>query len=211
MGVYDMIDLNCPLCGKEYVAQSKSGPCGMECFKLQNCPDNVLIDANRHAPFQCECGIHFEVDIEKRETIICQPRPHKDHLGTNMIIEQLEKEKKKKSREREIPKMRNDTNIKIEQITGQVLIIDDKYHIPVKNIDYWEKIMPPLDLSEIQTIKIYCGESPPIVVDLNPDDLVMKIQACGLLYEQKRMQQAMGNMMPMMEGLQNIFHGPGPV
>lgn len=56
MGVYDCIIFNCPNCDNELVAQSKSGMCTLEEHDYKNVPVTVSIDANRHAPFLCECG-----------------------------------------------------------------------------------------------------------------------------------------------------------
>lgn len=56
MGVYDCITFNCPDCGATYVAQSKSGDCVLASYDFTSVPVSVAYDANRHAPFECECG-----------------------------------------------------------------------------------------------------------------------------------------------------------
>lgn len=62
MGCFDYVAIPCPRCTKIYWAQSKSGPCMMEDYELETCPEDVLWDINRHAPFECEyCGAEFKV------------------------------------------------------------------------------------------------------------------------------------------------------
>lgn len=56
MGCYEIIIFKCPNCGTELSAQSKSGPCSMGMYEHHSVPMDVAIDANRHAPFTCECG-----------------------------------------------------------------------------------------------------------------------------------------------------------
>lgn len=65
MGCYDTVELECPACEEPYEAQSKSGPCGLDYFLLAECPADVMMDVNRHAPFTCaECGAKFEVEFK---------------------------------------------------------------------------------------------------------------------------------------------------
>lgn len=84
MGVYDTIIVKCPNCGADYNAQSKSGPCEMREYSLAEAPEDVLVDVNRHAPFECECGCVFEVG-ENRAAVGTTMRPRKDHLGIGEI------------------------------------------------------------------------------------------------------------------------------
>lgn len=71
MGVYDTIRIKCPICKSEYFAQTKGGECEMTLYELEDTPPDVLSDANRHAPYDCsKCGSYFEVDIQKRETVL---------------------------------------------------------------------------------------------------------------------------------------------
>lgn len=56
MGCYETITFNCPNCGEELNAQSKSGPCQLDVYKHDSVPMSVAVDANRHAPFECVCG-----------------------------------------------------------------------------------------------------------------------------------------------------------
>ncbi len=69
MGCFDTIIIPCPRCGEEYDAQSKSGECVLEDYALSDAPDDVMADANRHAPFVCvKCHTVFNVDIKNRQT-----------------------------------------------------------------------------------------------------------------------------------------------
>jgi len=70
MGVYDTVLINCPNCGLESEFQSKSGACILEHYTLENCPDDVMTNVNRHSPSLCECGTLFEVDIHNRKAVI---------------------------------------------------------------------------------------------------------------------------------------------
>lgn len=69
MGMYDTVIVNCPACGEELFFQSKSGECLLRDFTLNNCPNDVLLNVNRHAPIKCDCGTLCEVDIERRKPI----------------------------------------------------------------------------------------------------------------------------------------------
>ena len=70
MGMFDTVLVPCPNCGEKAEFQSKSGECLLEVFELKDCPDDILANVNRHAPVTCDCGTAFEVDLEKRESII---------------------------------------------------------------------------------------------------------------------------------------------
>lgn len=75
MGMFDSVWVECPKCGTENEFQSKSGFCGLEHYKLDDCPDNVLVNVNRHSPCQChECGILYEVDIHARKAVLIKPK-----------------------------------------------------------------------------------------------------------------------------------------
>lgn len=60
MGMYDTIIFNCPDCGEEINAQSKSGYCNLKTYPFNCVPSDVAVDANRHAPFICVCGNRFK-------------------------------------------------------------------------------------------------------------------------------------------------------
>jgi len=64
MGCYDTITAKCPDCGSEISAQSKSGPCILAVFTSDDVPVCVAHDANRHAPFHCECGKKWQFEEE---------------------------------------------------------------------------------------------------------------------------------------------------
>jgi hypothetical protein len=78
MGMFDTVLVKCPKCGEENAFQSKSGECVMEYYALENCPDNVLFNVNRHSPYQCDCGTLYEVDIPARKAIISKPKTKKE-------------------------------------------------------------------------------------------------------------------------------------
>ena len=67
MGMFDKIWITCK-CGEKIEAQSKSGECSFADYEPESVPVNVAVDANRHAPFQCEkCGKLYKFDIPKAE------------------------------------------------------------------------------------------------------------------------------------------------
>lgn len=62
MGMYDTVNVPCPKCGTKQGFQSKSGPCLLEEYELNDAPEDVLENVNRHAPATCEtCGTKFMV------------------------------------------------------------------------------------------------------------------------------------------------------
>jgi len=64
MGCFDEVRIACPQCGTITYAQSKGGSCSMSRYDLKDCPEDVLTDVNRHAPFMCKsCGTMFEVQF----------------------------------------------------------------------------------------------------------------------------------------------------
>jgi Fe2+ or Zn2+ uptake regulation protein len=71
MGCFDTILVPCPGCGELHGAQSKSGDRRMRVFKFQECPEDVMVDVNRHAPFTCfTCGTIFEVELSPMPKIV---------------------------------------------------------------------------------------------------------------------------------------------
>jgi len=68
MGMYDTVIVPCPECGKKEGFQSKSGDCFLEDYKLENCPNDLFSDVNRHSPYTCKCGTLFEVDLSTRKS-----------------------------------------------------------------------------------------------------------------------------------------------
>lgn len=66
MGVFDSVFVPCPKCQEKVEFQSKSGPRCMLVFNLEEAPDDVLRDVNRHAPVTCpKCGTSFYVGIRE--------------------------------------------------------------------------------------------------------------------------------------------------
>lgn len=62
MGVYDTVLVPCPNCGEKIDFQSKSGDCTLAVYELENAPDDVLLDINRHDPHTCtKCKTKFTV------------------------------------------------------------------------------------------------------------------------------------------------------
>ena len=96
MGAFDSVLVPCPKCGGITEAQSKSGPCCMEEFSLENAPTDVMADVNRHAPFTCrECQTTFHVDAVQRVTV-SEDRQHTSPEGpfqtkADMFLRELER------------------------------------------------------------------------------------------------------------------------
>ncbi len=75
MGMFDTILVPCPKCTALKEAQSKSGSCELNVFQLQECPQDVLEDVNRHAPFQCsKCGAWFAVKLSAEVKEVPAPK-----------------------------------------------------------------------------------------------------------------------------------------
>lgn len=70
MGMFDSVWVKCPNCGLEHEFQSKSGECILGNYVLDDCPDDVMEDINRHAPCTCECGASYKVDIPNKKAMI---------------------------------------------------------------------------------------------------------------------------------------------
>jgi hypothetical protein len=70
MGMFDTVWVKCPKCGEDNSFQSKSGNCSLENYDLDNCPDDVLENVNRHSPQECDCGAMLEVDVKNRKIIV---------------------------------------------------------------------------------------------------------------------------------------------
>lgn len=62
MGMYDTVMVPCPKCGKKSGFQSKSGPCLLNDFELEDVPADVIEDVMRHGPATCgSCGTIYGV------------------------------------------------------------------------------------------------------------------------------------------------------
>ena len=70
MGCYDTVLVSCPECGFENDFQSKSGECTLSNYTIDNCPDDVLSDVNRHAPYKCKCGLYLSINIKTKDILI---------------------------------------------------------------------------------------------------------------------------------------------
>lgn len=65
MGMFDTVMVPCPGCGTENEFQSKGGRCILATYSLENAPDDVLSDVNRHAPTTCSsCGRSYRVHLK---------------------------------------------------------------------------------------------------------------------------------------------------
>lgn len=69
MGMFDTVTVKCS-CGRELSFQSKSGPCNLDVYTLDDAPHSVIHDVNRHAPVECPCSNLVSVDIGRRTVVI---------------------------------------------------------------------------------------------------------------------------------------------
>ena len=53
MGLYDSIMVPCPKCEYRNEFQTKSGPCELNTYQIEDAPDDAMLDVNRHAPIKC--------------------------------------------------------------------------------------------------------------------------------------------------------------
>lgn len=67
--MFDSIYFDCPECGREIEAQSKGGSCVLATYSLDSIPADVAEDANRHAPFLCECGKFWRLEYDVPDTV----------------------------------------------------------------------------------------------------------------------------------------------
>ena len=64
MGCPDYVNVPCPRCGETTEFQSKGGPNCCMSYNLDDAPQDVLSDINRHSPYTCEsCGYVFKVEV----------------------------------------------------------------------------------------------------------------------------------------------------
>ena len=64
MGMFDTVMVPCPTCGESSEFQSKGGDCTLETYALEDAPDDVLLDVNRHAPNCCQkCNTLFGIEV----------------------------------------------------------------------------------------------------------------------------------------------------
>jgi hypothetical protein len=73
MGMYDIIMVPCPNCGKREEFQTKSGDCMLNIWSIEKAPEDALEDVNRHSPYECDCGTIFEADTEHRVGVLTIP------------------------------------------------------------------------------------------------------------------------------------------
>ena len=76
MGCPDSVMVPCPKCGNREEFQSKSGPNRLLCYNLEECPEDILENVNRHSPQQCRtCGTWFEVRFIPTPTAVDPVNP----------------------------------------------------------------------------------------------------------------------------------------
>jgi hypothetical protein len=67
MGMFDTVYVSCPECREELAFQSKSGDCCCIDYDLEDAPQDVLIDVNRHSPHTCpKCQTQFKVILMQK-------------------------------------------------------------------------------------------------------------------------------------------------
>lgn len=77
--MYDTVWVKCPKCHEENSFQSKSGDCLLIDYTLEDCPDDVMANVNRHSPCECDnCGLFYEVDVTNRKAVITSASARND-------------------------------------------------------------------------------------------------------------------------------------
>lgn len=69
MGMFDTVMVPCPYCGTKNGFQTKSGDCLLKYYDLRDCPEDVLIDVNRHPGYCEQCEMTYKVDIKNRRSV----------------------------------------------------------------------------------------------------------------------------------------------
>ena len=65
MGMFDTVNVPCPKCGTFNEFQSKGGDCLLSTYTLENAPNDVLLDVNRHSPVTCRnCKTKYKVELD---------------------------------------------------------------------------------------------------------------------------------------------------
>lgn len=73
MGMYDSVYVPCPKCGELTDFQTKSGNCTLSEYTLENAPEDVLFDINRHSPYTCNnCQTKFSVKITYKTEVVIE-------------------------------------------------------------------------------------------------------------------------------------------
>ena len=72
MGMFNSIIAACE-CGERLEFQSKSGPCECSVYELEQAPNDVMVDANRHSPRHCMCGNWLMIDVANRKVVVVPP------------------------------------------------------------------------------------------------------------------------------------------
>jgi hypothetical protein len=90
MGCFDTVVAPCPKCGELSGFQTKSGPCLLDEFTLDNAPEDVMRDVNRHSPNTCEkCGTLFGVHANPKELkgyFVADPVDGKEPIQKRVVL-----------------------------------------------------------------------------------------------------------------------------
>ena len=71
MGLFDLIIFQCEKCGETIEAQSKGADYPtLTRYDVGSVPTDVAEDANRHAPYVCECGAEYRLEGDEEVTIV---------------------------------------------------------------------------------------------------------------------------------------------
>lgn len=82
MGLFDSVDIECPVCGKTIEFQSKAGDCDMTIYSLDDAPDSILFDIMNDPIYHMACG-HWITLIDRRYPPgIPPPRPALSAVNT---------------------------------------------------------------------------------------------------------------------------------
>jgi len=65
MGMFDTVNIPCPKCKTLNEFQSKGGDCLLQTYTLEDAPNDVLLDVNRHAPIICrKCKTKYKIELD---------------------------------------------------------------------------------------------------------------------------------------------------
>lgn len=82
MSMFDSVLAECPICGTKNKFQSKSGPCQLKVFELDDAPADVLGDVNRHSVVCKKCMIRYKVVTKCfSKTVVINTDDEKDDDG----------------------------------------------------------------------------------------------------------------------------------
>lgn len=88
MGLFDRVIINCPNCNEIIDFQSKGGECLLTEYSLENVPDDVLSNVNRHSPESCHCGKWLYIDEKEKKVKVWEKEPPPERKGINWFYNQ---------------------------------------------------------------------------------------------------------------------------